>query len=57
MEEWRASGMFEHVEAAGLGAFAIQLEDGAQWRVAWITPGTLACSASARCTGGCSLPR
>ena len=41
MEAWRASGMFEQVEAAGLGAFTIQLEDGARWRGALITPGTL----------------
>ncbi len=41
MEEWRASGMFERVEAARLGPFTIQLEDGAAWRGTWITPGTL----------------
>ena len=41
MEAWRASGMFEQVEATRLGAFTIQFEDGAHWRGAWITPGTL----------------
>ena len=41
MEAWRASGMFEQVEAARLGAVIIQLEDGSRWRGASITPGTL----------------
>ena len=41
MEAWRASGMFEQVEATRLGAFTIQFEGGAHWRGAWITPGTL----------------
>jgi putative ABC transport system permease protein len=41
MEEWRASGMFERVEAARLARVDVQSEDGRRWRGAWITPGTL----------------
>jgi predicted permease len=41
MEAWRASGMFEQVEAARLGAFTVASDDGGRWRGAWITPGTL----------------
>ena len=41
MDEWRASGMFEQVEATRLIPFTVASDDGGRWRGAWITPGTL----------------
>lgn len=39
MAEWRASGMFEGVEAVRLQPFRLESENGGTWSGAWVTPG------------------
>ena len=39
MAEWRASGLFEGVEAVRLAPFRLEPETGGPWNGAWVTPG------------------
>ena len=39
MAEWRASGLFEGVEATRLAPFRLEPETGGSWNGAWATPG------------------